>query len=102
MREARGIEVETEAVGFRPADPIREVGGIDFVAVHALAAELAVNRVQIHAMFAGDKRKGLFDVGAQFIRRARLAGVVARDSKAGTERAAEVFETAEVIALPAM
>ncbi len=102
MREAGGIEVQAEAIGFRPADPIQEVLGFDFVAVHAFAAELAINRVHVHAMFAGNQRKGLFDVGAQFVRRARLAGVIARYGKAAPERVAEVFETADVIALPAM
>src|SRR5205814_850518 len=102
MREAGGIEIEAEAVGLRPADPILEVGGVDFVAVHALAAELAINRVQTHAMFAGDKRKGLFDVGPQFLRCARLAGVIAGNGEATTQRAVRVFETADVIALPAM
>src|SRR5882672_4141961 len=102
MREARGIEVKAEAVGFRPVDPVPEVAGFDFVAIHALAAALAINRVQIHAMFAGDQRKGLLDVGAQLVRRARPAGVMTGDGKAAPGRDAEIFETANVITLPAM
>ena len=102
MREASRIEVEAEAVRFRPVDPVHEVVDFDFVSVHALAAELAINRMQVHTMFAGDKRKGLFDVGAQFIRCARLAGVVARDGKAASERAVTILEPAYVVALPAV
>jgi hypothetical protein len=32
---------------------------LDFVAIHLLAAELAVERVEVQAMFAGDERERL-------------------------------------------
>ena len=53
-------------------------------------------------MPAGDQRQRLFEVGAQFVRRAGLAGVVAGDREPAAEFVARVFESADVVALPAM
>ena len=76
--------------------------GADFVAVHLLAAEIAVKGVQIEAVFAGDERQRLLGVGAEFLRAAGLAGIIAGGDEAAAERPAEVFEAAHVVALPAM
>ena len=74
----------------------------DFVAVHFLAAELAVERVQIQTMLARDERISFFQIGAEFIRRARLAGIIAGGHQPAAERAAEIFKAAHVVALPAV
>ena len=102
MREARRIEIEAEAVFLRPRNPVLKMHRRDFVAVHFLAAEFAVKRMQIQTVFARNQRIGFLQIRAQFLRRARLAGIIARGDEAAAERAAEVFKPAHVIALPAM
>ncbi len=100
--EAGGVEIHAHAVGFRPVDPAFEVFGLDLVAVHLFAAELAVERVEVEAVFAGDERERRVEVRAEFIGRAGLAGVVAGHRDAAAEAFAGVFEAADVIALPAV
>ena len=73
----------------------------DFVAVHLFAAEFAVERVQVQAMFAGNQGKGLLQIGAEFLRGAGLAGIIAGGDEPAAQRAAEIFKTAHVVALPA-
>ena len=87
VREAGRVEIEADAVAFGPVDPVREMFGLDVVAIDVLAAELAVAGVQIEAMRAGDERERLLEVGAQFVRRARLAGIIAGDREAAAEAA---------------
>ena len=67
-----------------------------------LAADLGVDRVQVEPMRAGDQRERLFEIGAQLVRRARLAGIVAGDRQAAAELFARVLEAADVVALPAV
>ena len=102
MREIRGIEIQTEPVLFGPGDPVLEMFGRDFVAIHFLAAKLAVEGVQVQAVFAGHKRQRQVQISAQFFRRAGLARIVAGHGQTVAQRAAGVFETAHIIALPAV
>lgn len=53
-------------------------------------------------MFAGDERQRLLGVGAEFLRSASLAGVIAGGNESAAERPAEIFKAAHVVALPAM
>ena len=76
--------------------------GVNFVAIHFLAAKFAIKRVEIQAMFAGNQRIGFFQIGAQFIRRARLARIIAGGDESAAERAAEIFKAAHIVALPAV
>ena len=85
-----------------PGNPVLEMLGLDFVAVHFFAAELAVEGMQVEAVLAGNERQRFGRVGAKFIGRARFAGIIARGHDAAGERAAEIFKAAHVVALPAM
>ena len=76
--------------------------GADFVAIHLLAAEIAVERVQIETVFAGNQRQRLLGIGAEFLRRARLAGIIAGGDESAAECPAEIFKAAHVVALPAV
>src|ERR1035437_6099255 len=102
MREAGRVEVEAESVFLRPRNPVLEMLRRNFVAVNFLAAELAVERVQIQTMFSGSERIRFFQIGAKFVRRARFAGIISGGDESAAQRAAEIFKSAHVIALPAV
>ena len=102
MREARWVEIEPDALGLGPINPVLEMLRLDFVAVHFLAAELAVKRVQVQTMLAGDEGERPVEVGAEFVGRAGFAGIISRGHNAAGERAAEILEAADVVALPAV
>ena len=102
MRKAGGIEIQAESILLRPRNPVREMFRRDFVAVDFFAVELAVKGVQVQAMFAGDQRKGFLQIGAKFFRRARFAGIIAGGDQSAAERAAEIFKSADIVALPAV
>ena len=61
---------------------------LNLVAIHFFAGKLAVERVQIQAMFAGNQRIRFFQIGAQFFRRARLPGIISRAGRWGFFRGA--------------
>ena len=67
MREVRRIEIEPDAERLGPVDPAGEVLGADLVALDELAAELAVERVQVEAMRPGDERRAPVEVGPQLV-----------------------------------
>src|SRR5208283_710150 len=73
MREAGGIEIHADADGFGPVNPALEMFGADLIAVHFFAAEIAVKRVQVEAMLAGNERQRLLGVGTEFLRGAGFA-----------------------------
>ncbi len=102
MGEIRRIEVQPETVRARPIDPALELRDRVFVASDGLAAEVGVAGMQIDAVRAGNQGKRFFQVAAQFVERARLAGVVAGDGEAAAEFGAGFLEAAHVVALPAM
>lgn len=64
--------------------------GLHLVAVDRLAAELAVDLVQVQAVRTGDERLGLKDVGTQLPDVAGFARVVARGLDAARKVAAPV------------
>ena len=76
--------------------------GLDLVAIDLFAAELAVERVQVQAMFAGNERERLVEIGPEFIRSARLAWVIAGHGDTTAKTFTGVFKASYVIALPAM
>ena len=102
MGEAGGVEVKPETVLAGPADPVLEVPGFDFVAIHFAAAELAVHRVQVHSMFARNERERFVEIHPQFVRRAGLARMVPGDGETATNGSGAVLETGHVVSLPAM
>ena len=102
MGEVGLVEVEPEFLFLRPGDPVFELRDGERVAFDLLAVHLGVTGVQVEAMAAGSQRHGLLEVRAQFARRAGFAGIIAGDGEAAADRAAGVFEAADVIALPAV
>jgi hypothetical protein len=100
--EAGRVEIHAHAHRFRPVDPSGEMFGADFVAIDFFAAEFAVEGVEVEAVFAGDEGERHFEVGAEFVRGAGLAGVVAGHGDAAAEAFAGVFKAADVVALPAV
>lgn len=68
----------------------------DLVVIDLLAVELAVERVKVQAMFAGDEREGLVEIGAEFLGCAGFAGIISGDGDA----AAESFAMAASLSTP--
>ena len=93
MGEAGGVEVDADAQGFGPIDPAGEVFKGDGIAVDFFAGEFAINGVEVDAVFAGDERKGFFEIGAEFVGGAGLAGVIAGGGDAAAEGDACRFQS---------
>ncbi len=74
----------------------------DRIAIDATRAEFSVERVQVEAMRAGNQRQGLGRVAPELVGRARLAGIVARRGNPSAELTIRVFETRDIVSLPAM
>ena len=100
--EAGGIEVEPHAAALRPADPVDEVRGVDLVAVHLLAAKLAIEGVEVEPVLAWDDRERGVEIAAEFVGRAGSSGIVAGHGEAAADRPALVLEAADVVSLPAV
>ena len=101
-----GLESASEpllgCVGARPLDPSREMFHLHLVAVDLLAAELAVDLVQVQTVRAGNVTGGFEDVGAQLLDVACLARIVARSLNAARQLAAPILESGDVVRLPAV
>ena len=98
--------VEIEAVEIERSGPVHpggEVFWFDGVAFDGFAGEVGVDGVEVEAVATGDEFIDEFQVLAELSERAGFAGIVAGglDAAAG-ERGAGFFETADVVALPAV
>ena len=103
VREERRVEVYAHFSVFAPVYPALEVAVVDFVALDALAAEFAVNGVQVKTRRPGDILHCLVDVSAELFGIAGFAHIVARRLNAvAGKRGVGSFETADVVALPAV
>ena len=102
MREVGGVEIHAQSLLLAPIDPALEMLGAEFVPIDPLAARLGVTGMQVEAVLSGNEREGLDRVAAKFVGRAGLAGVVARDGQSAAQFFAGLFESAHVVALPAM
>ncbi len=86
-----------------PFDPAAEVLGFDGVAVDGKVAELAVHRVEVDPVPAGDEGEGLLEVGPELVDGAGPARIRPGDLKAAAGQAAGLaLEAAHVVALPAV
>ena len=103
MREERGVEVERNAIVFRPLHPVGEMFGADLVAVNDFAVRFGIDGVEVETLLAGDEREGLFGVFTEHVRRDGGAGVVANghDAAAGDGFVMD-FEAFHIVALPAV
>ena len=102
VRETSAVEVELHVVGLGPVDPALEVLRLDLVAVDLLAAEVAVDGVDVQTMVTGEQRLDLFDVLADLLDVAGLARIVARSLNTSGELAVGILETGHVVGLPAV
>ena len=103
VRKVSWIEVHAQVVGLGPIDPALEVLGLDLVAVDVRPAVIEVAGVKIEAMVAGDDAERLLDVAPQLGDGASLPGIVAGGLNAAARQLRACgFESAHVIALPAM
>src|SRR5262245_57471887 len=102
MREVRRIEVEADAERFRPVDPSGVVLWSDLVALDGLAAELAVRGVQVEPVLSRDQRERARRVAAELVGRSCLSRIVSRRREPAAETRAELFESFDVVTLPAM
>ena len=102
MREAGGVEVQSDSERLCPVDPAGEVFGTDRVTVHAPCAELSVERVQVEAVPARNEGQGLRGVAAELVGSARLARIIAGRRKARTQLAVRLLESRDIVSLPAV
>lgn len=102
MRETGGVEIHAHLVRLGPIDPVFEMFRLDFVAIHFFTAELAIEGVEVEAMFAGDEGKRLVEVRAEFIGSAGFAWIVACHRDPAAESFGGGFKSADVVALPAV
>jgi hypothetical protein len=58
--------------------------------------------VQIQPVFPRDERVRLFEVGPEFVRGARLAGIIAGDCDPASAQRCSRFKAADIVPLPAM
>ena len=103
VSEKGGIEVKPDNPVPGPFDPVGKVFRPLFVPIHRLASELGVGGVDIHTLHAGQKVHYLTQIGPDLVAVARLARIVSggHDTCAGNIFTG-IFQTADVIGLPAM
>ena len=88
-------------VGFGPIDPGCEVLRLEFVA-RDLGHTVEIGTVQRQAVIARDQTVGFVEIAAQFVDIGGFAGIIAGRHDAAAEPALGVFESADIIALPAV
>jgi len=102
MGKEGGIEIQAQALLLGPGNPVRVMLRLDFVAIHPLAAKFTVTGVQVQTLPAWDQGKGLLQIGAQLGWGACSAWIVAGDRQSAAQLAVQPFESAHVVALPAV
>ena len=86
-----------------PLHPASEMLRSDFVPVHGLSLEIAVNLMETQPVLSWYQGSGFQDVGTQFLDIACSAGIVSGDLDSSGQCAfAQSFESGHVICLPAM
>ena len=75
---------------------------LDLVAIHIFSAELAVECVEVQAMFAWYEGKCFIKIRAEFIWGAGFSWVISCNRDPATESFAVGFKSTNVIALPAV
>jgi hypothetical protein len=99
--EAARVEINAVIVFLSPGQPAGKVIGFDFIARH-LAVRFQIHGVQVEAVPARNEAVGPVEILAQLDRRAGFARVVAGGHDAAAQPAIRVFETTDIIALPAV
>ena len=99
--ERGGIEVELHVVGLGPVDPALEVRHFYLVAIDELAAEVAIDLMEIEAVVTGDEGLDELDVLTYLVDVAGTAGIVT----CGLDTSGEglvALETDYIVGLPAV
>ena len=102
MREVGRVEIHAEPARLRPVHPALELRDGVGVAIHLPTREFRIAGVEIEPVAAGQQRKRLIQIGAEFIGRAGFAGIVACDGEPAAWFAARIFKTSHIVALPAV
>ena len=102
VRKECRVEVEANPQIPGPIDPSAEMLRSNPVALDLAAAEVAVRRVQVEAMFPGNERERLGRVLTQFISGAGFTGIVPGRREAAADLRRRRFESADVVSLPAV
>ncbi len=100
--EERWIKIESQATGFGPIDPAGKVLGRELIPLDASATILSIDRMQIQSMPAGNQSQGRFQVTAKLVNVPRPPWIIARRLNAATGKSRFAFESADIVALPAM
>ena len=77
VAEAGGIKIDAPLALCGPVNPRGEVGNSERVAVGERQPVAGVAGVQVQPQRAGNQRGGEVEIGAEFVRRARLARIIA-------------------------
>ena len=102
MRKARGVEIQADLLLLGPRNPLGKMPRLKLIPRHLLAGVIRVDRMQAQAMPAREQVVDELKISPQLIRRAGLAGVVARGLDAAAGQALVVLEAADIVALPAV
>src|SRR5437667_11254928 len=102
MRKTGRVEIQAEALGFGPGNPVREMLRPDLIPIHSLARKLSIAGVQIQAMLAGNEGERLVDVCAEFVNRARAARIIARYGQPAAQGSVKMLEAPALVTLPAV
>jgi hypothetical protein len=78
------------------------VSRLDVVAINLFPPKLAVDRVKVESMPAGNQRQSFGRIGAQLVGSAGFARLIARCDDAATQLASTLLKAAYVIALPTL
>ncbi len=102
VSEIGGVEIHADLPRPCPFNPALEVLGLERIAFDPPAPGFCVTRMKVQTMRSGQKRQGLLQIHAKFIRCAGSARIVAGDRQASSNLLAGVLEPPDVVALPAM
>ena len=101
VREAGWVEIQAQLVGFRPRHPVFKVRRFDLV-TRDRRVRFQIDSMQVQPLRPRDQAQRQLQVGAQLGGVTRFARIVAGGLNAPRQRAARVFKTGNVVALPAV
>ena len=103
MGKAGRIEIKPQILFLCPTRPGFKVPGFDPVSVDWFFSKIAVHRVQVDAVTAGNKRKNLFQIALKLRDRSGFAGIISGDCQtSAVKRRPGRLESAHIVTLPTM
>ncbi len=101
VREAGGIEIQTQITRLRPLCPFLEVLWPDGISLHR-CIRLEIDGMEIYALPAGNLHKRSLKIAAQFVGVAGASRIVAAGLDSARQFSRRVLEAAHIVALPAL